>query len=153
MLTQSVTQALYNQDFCLWVDTTVQQLKLKQFETVDWENLIEEIQDLSGSQKRALESLLTRLLEHLLKIGYWKSELPNNANHWKGEIRSFRKQIKKLLKASPSLKPYLQDIFQESYQDAREIIADVTGLTLDTFPVHPIASLDQVLDENWLPET
>ncbi|MEH2182402.1 DUF29 family protein [Nostoc sp.] len=56
MLNQSVTQALYNQDFCLWVDTTVQQLKLKQFETVDWENLIEKIQDLSGSQKRVLES-------------------------------------------------------------------------------------------------
>ncbi|MCM0594215.1 MAG: DUF29 domain-containing protein [Gloeotrichia echinulata IR180] len=152
MLIQSTTVALYNQDFCLWVETTVKQLQLKQFETVDWENLIEEIQDLSGSQKRALESLLTRLFEHLLKIGYWKSELQDNANHWKGEIRTFRKQINKLLKVSPSLRPYLQDIFAECYQDAREIIADVTGLPVDTFPVHPLASLDQVLDENWLPE-
>ncbi|MEH2381169.1 MAG: DUF29 domain-containing protein [Nostoc sp.] len=153
MLTQSTTEKLYNQDFCLWIETTVQQLELKQFETIDWENLIEEIKDLSGSQKRALESLLSRLLEHLLKIGYWKSEYQHNYNHWKGEIRAFRKQIKKLLKVSPSLRPYLEDIFEECYQDAREIVADLTALSLDTFPMSPIASLEQVLDENWLPKT
>ena len=47
----------------------------------------------------------------------------------------------------------LRQLIEECYQDAREIVADVTALSLDTFPMSPIASLEQVLDENWLPKT
>jgi hypothetical protein len=91
------------------------------------------------------------LIEHLLKLGYWEAEKERNESHWKGEIRNFRKQIKKELKASPSLKSYLQEIFEESYQDSREIVSDKSRLPLHIFPENPILPLEQILDENWLP--
>ncbi len=36
-------------------------------------------------------------------------------------VGTFRKQIKKILRDSPSLKPYLSEILEECYTDAREI--------------------------------
>ncbi|MFO5528663.1 MAG: DUF29 domain-containing protein, partial [Cuspidothrix sp.] len=60
-----------------------------------------------------------------------------------------RRQIKKSLKDSPSLKPYILEIFDECYQDARKEASDRSQLPIDTFPVIPIGSLEQILDENW----
>jgi hypothetical protein len=71
---KSLTKTLYDADCNLWVLETVKQLESKDFESVDWENLIEEVSDLSRRDKRKLESSLTQLIEHLLKIKYWQSE-------------------------------------------------------------------------------
>jgi hypothetical protein len=145
------TKSLYDTDYNLWILETVKQLENRDLDNLDWENLIEEVLSLSRSDKRKLESLLMRLIEHLLKLGYWESERNYNQNHWRREIRNFRKQIKRELKASPSLKNYLFQIFDELYQDARELLADDSGLPIKTFPENPIASLEQILDETWLP--
>jgi len=39
----TISQTLYEQDFSLWVKDTVQRLKDKNTENLDWEHLIEEI--------------------------------------------------------------------------------------------------------------
>lgn len=142
-------QTLYEQDYYLWLRVTINQLRAGQFSSVDLENLIEELETIGRSQKLAIESLLIRLLEHLLKLKYWDSERERNEGHWKGEIRTFRRQIKKELKDSPSLKPYILEIFEECYEEARKEASDRSQLPLDTFPINPIGSLEQVLDDNW----
>jgi hypothetical protein len=149
--TRSESQVLYDQDYALWLEATVEQLRQGKFSLVDWENLLLELEGMNRSDRRSLESLLTRLLEHLLKLAYWQSERDYNERGWKGEIRTFRIQIRRLLQESPSLKPYLAKVFDECYQDARSVIIDTTGLPSDTFPQEAFASLDQVLDWDWLP--
>jgi hypothetical protein len=153
MITQSeqITKSLYETDYHLWVLETVKKLQNKAFDSLDLENLIEEVSDLSRREKRKLETLLTRLFEHLLKLKYWESARGQNQGHWEAEVLNFRKQIKKELRASPSLKPYLLEIFDECYQDGREIAATRSQLPLDIFPEMAIADMDRVLDENWLP--
>ncbi|MDD1429402.1 DUF29 domain-containing protein [Dolichospermum sp. ST_sed9] len=148
--TQPTTQTLYDQDYYLWIRTTINQLRTGQFSVVDLENLLEELETMGRSQKRAIESLLTTLLVHLLKLKYWDSERERNQGHWKGEIRTFRRQIKKSLKDSPSLKPYILEIFDECYQEARQEASDRSQLPIDIFPIIPIGSLEQILDD-WLP--
>jgi hypothetical protein len=143
---------LYDRDYQLWLENTINQLRQGDFQAVDWQNLLEELADLGKSERRALESLLTRLLEHLLKLTYWQSQRDYNQAGWKGEIRTFRKQIKKLLRDSPSLKPYLCEILEECYSDAREIIIDITQLDASIFPGEVLANLEEILDENWLPD-
>ncbi|MFO5491465.1 MAG: DUF29 domain-containing protein [Cuspidothrix sp.] len=147
--TQPTTQTLYDQDYYLWLKTTINQLRTRQFSAVDLENLLEELETMGKSEKRAIESLLTNLLVHLLKLRCWDSERERNQGHWQGEVRTFRRQIKKSLKDSPSLKPYILEIFDECYQDARKEASDRSQLPIDTFPVIPIGSLEQILDENW----
>jgi hypothetical protein len=150
-VTQS--QSLYDVDYHLWLLETLNQLEANALESLDIEHLIEEISDLSRRERRRLDSLLTRLLEHLLKLKYWKTERDYNQNHWKREIRNFRKQINRDLSVSPSLKSYLAEQFNDLYQDARELTADASGLSLNYFPEKPLANLDIVLDEAWLPTT
>ncbi|MTJ50834.1 DUF29 domain-containing protein [Dolichospermum sp. UHCC 0259] len=148
--TQPTTQTLYDQDYYLWLRTTINQLRTGQFSAVDLENLLEELETISRSQKRTITNLLIKLFVHLLKLKYWDKERERNQGHWKGEIRTFRIQIKDELKDSPSLKPYILEIFDECYQNARKEASDRSQLPLDIFPVIPIGSLEQILDD-WLP--
>ncbi len=158
-LTNQTQKQLYETDYNLWILDTANKLQNRDFQEIDWDNLIDEVLDLSRREKRRLESLLTRLFEHLLKLKYWEEERDRNRGHWQGEIRNFRIQIQRELKASPSLKCYLSDIFEECYQDARKITIDKTQLSPDAFPESAaslcgnpknMASLDKILDEHWL---
>ncbi len=61
---------LYDQDFLAWIDDIFTKLKARDFDNLDLENLIEEVNSLGASQRRELLSRLTVLLEHLLKRLY-----------------------------------------------------------------------------------
>ncbi|MDR9405242.1 MAG: DUF29 domain-containing protein [Halothece sp. Uz-M2-17] len=148
---QQGQKQLYETDYHLWILETVKHLQNQEFEAVNWENLIDEVLDLSKREKRKLQSLLKRLFEHLLKLKYWENEAERNRRHWRGEIANFRQHIKYQLEDSPSLKPYLNEIFDQSYQDARVIASEKSGLPLNTFPESAIAPLEKILDENWFP--
>ncbi|MEH2295133.1 DUF29 domain-containing protein [Nostoc sp.] len=144
--------ALYNQDFYQWVQTTIHNIRNRDLKSLDWENLLEELEGLGNEQKHQLESRLLVLLEHLLKLTYWYQERNYNIRGWQGTIIEQRKQIKKLLKRNPSLKPFFLEIFAETYQDARDITIVKTGLEPQIFPLESIVTPEQALDEKWLPE-
>ncbi|MEQ8997755.1 MAG: DUF29 domain-containing protein [Coleofasciculus sp. B1-GNL1-01] len=105
--TEQNISTLYNKDYHLWLETTIQQLRSREFTHVDWENLLDELESIGKNNRRVVKSLLTRLWEHLLKLRYWESEKEYNKNKWKSEITTFRQQIRDELSDSPSLKPYL----------------------------------------------
>jgi hypothetical protein len=55
---------------------------------VDWEHVVEEIEDVGLSELNAVRSYLRQMLVHLLKIQGW----PDNpaVEHWRAEIGSFQ---------------------------------------------------------------
>ncbi|NET00851.1 MAG: DUF29 domain-containing protein [Sphaerospermopsis sp. SIO1G1] len=112
---------LYDCDFLAWCERTVKQLKNRDIENLDFDNLIEEIETLGKSEKRELKNRLLVLLSHILKRMYVNS--PDNFNVWEITIVEQRKQIKNLLKESPSLKPLFAQMFTEVYLDALEIVS------------------------------
>ncbi|MGL4502503.1 MAG: DUF29 domain-containing protein, partial [Planktothrix sp.] len=120
--------SLYEQDFYLWIENTVNQLKTGQLLEVDWGNLIEEIESMGRSEKQAIESNLIIVLLHLLKYKYQPDK---RSNSWLSSIYEHRRRLRKALKSSPSLKPYYTEVFEECYQDARQEAALETGLTLE----------------------
>ena len=148
---QKKQQKLYETDYHLWVLETVKNLQNKEFEAIDWENLIEEVSDLGRRDRKKLKSLLKKLIEHLLKLKYWQAEKSRNQGHWQAEITNFRQLIQDELEDSPSLQPYLHEIYPQCYTEARKIASQRSQLPLNTFPEEPIAPLEQILDENWLP--
>lgn len=145
--------SLYDTDYQLWLRQTVAQLQARDFDQVDMENLIEEIESLGKSDKRAMASYLMRLCEHLLKMKYWDSERETCWRGWKLEVRNFRLQIKAILKDSPSLKNYLEDIFREEYQNGRHLFLDGSELDPSRVPQEPVFTLQQALDEDWFTDT
>lgn len=48
---------LYEQDFYLWIQTTAELLKQKNFTQLDLENLIEEIETMGKSEKKHSEAI------------------------------------------------------------------------------------------------
>ncbi len=59
---------LYETDFELWLQKTVEQLKQRDFNALDVEHLIEELTELSKSEKNCVESNLMVLIANLLKL-------------------------------------------------------------------------------------
>jgi hypothetical protein len=98
-----------------WIKTTVEKLHCRDYANVDWDNLIEEIEDMGRSEQRSLESNLIVLLLHLLK---WQYQPERRSGSWEASMIEHRRRIKKALKESPSLKPYLESIFSEPYIEA-----------------------------------
>ncbi|MGB8703076.1 MAG: DUF29 domain-containing protein [Thermosynechococcaceae cyanobacterium] len=94
---------------------------------------------------------LMRLCEHLLKIRYWESERVHCFRGWDLEIAHFRLQIQAILKDSPSLKRYLHEQFALEYGNGRKLFLKATGLNTMLVPQQPEFTLDQALDEDWLP--
>jgi len=148
---RKTNKSLYETDYNLWVLEMVEKLKKQEFSGLDLANLIEEVEDLSRRDKRKIESLLMKLIEHLLILQYWKTEKERNRGHWEREIFNYRKQINRLLVDSPSLNNYLGDELKSCYLDGRKMASKHSQLPLSTFPEHPIANLEQVLDEDWFP--
>lgn len=139
---------LYEQDFYLWIKETANLLRQGKLQEVDLENLIEEIEAMGRSEKKSVTSNLRILLMHLLKYKYQPEKITNS---WKYTIREHRNRIKKAFKYSPSLKVLFQDVFAECYQEAIKLAADETGLSVNTFSQECLFSLEQVLDETYLP--
>ena len=83
MVTQINTKTLYEQDFDLWIEETINLLKNRQLEQIDYEHLIEEIEDMGGNRKDALESNLEQVLIYLLK---WKYQPSKRTNSWQYSI-------------------------------------------------------------------
>ena len=61
---------LYEQDYYQWLTQTSQFLKTGDFSQLDLPNLIEEIDDMGISQRKAVSSNLRVVLWHLLKYKY-----------------------------------------------------------------------------------
>ncbi|CAD5938850.1 hypothetical protein PCC9214_01785 [Planktothrix tepida] len=141
--------SLYEEDYHLWLMNTIHQLQQGKLAEVDMVNLIEELEAMVRSEKKAIRSNLRILLIHLLKYKYQSEK---RTNSWLFTIREHRKRLRDDFKNSPSLKRYFLDVFEECYQDARELTADETGLTVDTFPVESPFSQEDTLNPDYLPE-
>ncbi len=44
-------QKLYDQDFCLWIEKTIKQIESQEFDKIDWDNVIAELDSLGKSDK------------------------------------------------------------------------------------------------------
>ncbi len=139
--------SLYEQDYYLWLETTAKLLREGQLSALDVANLLEEIEDMGRSEKRAFYSNLKILLMHLLKYSYQSEK---RSNSWIASIVEHRQRIKKAFKESPSLQPYFIEIVNECYQDARELAAAETGLAIDAFPVEPLFTPEEILNSDSL---
>ncbi len=112
--------SLYDRDLDLWLEMVIVQLKAGDFQNLDVENLIEELEGLTGSNKREVESRLIRLIEHILKRCYVK--MPDCYRGWEVTIINQRGELKRQLRQSPSLKRVFLRSFDDSLTEALEIV-------------------------------
>ncbi|MFN4849959.1 DUF29 domain-containing protein [Microcystis sp.] len=117
-MTLAKVKTLYDQDFALWIEETVKQLKYGDLSQVDLENLIEEVESLGRRDKRELKNHLITLFEQALKRRYLP--LSDCYRGWEVTIKRCQSQLKAILNDSPSLCSFLTDICDNCYQEAVE---------------------------------
>ena len=113
------TNDLYERDFYSWSIQQADALKSRDLKAIDWENVIEEIADLGKTQQHNWEAFCARVIEHMLKIDYYREATEKVLEHWLQEILDFRQKMAKLIKQNPGLKGQYAEMFAEAWDDGR----------------------------------
>ena len=148
MLGVHALKQLYEIDDSQWLGETISLLRNHQFQQLDLEHLIEELEDLGKEKKNAVASLLEQVIRHLLLLQYWTKETEYNTINWQEEIYNFRTQLRR--KITANLRNYLEEELNYIYEDALGFVKIKTANTV-IFPSQCPYSLEQLLDRDWLP--
>lgn len=141
---------LYDTDFYEWTQRQAAALRARQFDALDIEALAEEVEDLAKNQTRAIKSQLERVMLHLLK---WCYQPWRRTDSWMDSINDGRTQIAGHMEDSPSLRLYPHTQIEACYTKARRAAARQTGLDIQTFPEACPWTAEQILDDDFWPET
>jgi hypothetical protein len=137
----------YATDFAAWSEAQAAALRRRASNEIDWENVAEEIEGLSRSDRREIRSRLAILCEHLLK---WRFQPEARSPSWKSSIRESRDKIADLIEESPSLADCPAAYFAGAYARGRKAAADETGV-VDLPEICPW-TIGQVLDSEFWPD-
>ncbi len=147
-----MTKATYDTDFYAWTQEQAALLRAKAWEQLDLDNLAEEVEALGKSDRRAVQSHLVVLLQHLLKWTYQPQQRERYGGGWQASIDEARTQVELILQDSPSLQRELPAFVVWAYPRARRKAHRETGLPLAAFPETYPWRLEQILEEDFWPE-
>ena len=138
----------YEDDFVAWLEDQAQRARRGETESLDLENIAEELEGMARSDQREIRSRLIVLLTHLLNCS---ARPERRSSSWLGTIDEQRDGIAQLIKDSPSLRNYPARILDDCYPAARRNAANQMRLSLHAFPEHSPFGVEEVLDAHWLP--
>ena len=100
-----MADSLYDADILIWSERQADLLRRlaqgeRLNETIDWENVIEEVESVGRSELHACERLLEQAMVHLLKLHL--APQSRSGSHWRGEISTFLADA--LRRFSPSMR-------------------------------------------------
>lgn len=144
----SVPATEYEADFYLWCYEQAEALRQRRFAVVDLPNIIEELESMGRSDRRALRSSYRLVILHLLK---WQFQPERLTTSWQTTLNRQREQIEELEAESPSLASQTRQIIAEAYPAARRAAADETGMPISTFPAECPFGADALRDLDRLP--
>ncbi|NEO32967.1 MAG: DUF29 domain-containing protein [Symploca sp. SIO3C6] len=145
---KSLIKSLYETDFYAWTQQQADLLRNQQWRQLDLPNLIEEIESLGRKEPQELRNRLSVLIGHLLK---WEYQVERRSRSWLATIRVQRRDIIKLLRENPSLKPYLEEVLKEAYANGRDLASGETNLRLSTFPKECSYTLEAIINDHFYP--
>lgn len=139
----------HEKDVYGWAVHTAQLLKDKKMSEIDFDHIVEELEEMVSSNETQMINRLTLVLTHLLK---WQFQ-PNMRGHsWVYTIREQRKRTKIHLRKNPSLKNKLDEILVDAYDIAISEAAKEAGLDEKAFPTECPYTFDQIMNDEFYPE-
>ena len=136
---------LYEQDFALWSEAQARAVRERRWTEVDIDNVAEELESLSWSQRHEirlhLTTMISRLLEYEVRAQRSKRARPPR-------LLEDAVWIASILEDSPSLRPELPALLQRAYRLGRRLAAIATGLSLSDFNETPTPAFEaKIIDE------
>lgn len=139
----------YDTDFYSWTQEQAGLMRAGKLSDLDIENLLEEVESMGRSEKRALECRLKVLLAHLLK---WEYQPTHRGVSWQLTIKEQRKAVNRLLGDNPSLTGKLSEVIENAYSDAIDVAVRETGFREDKFPASCPWDFETVMNPAFLPD-
>lgn len=143
---------LYDADLLAWLEQQADYLRAGQLDRLDVAHLIEELEEMGGSQRRELKSRLEVLLMHMLKRD---AQRRRRSRSWQSTIVEQRARIADLLEQSPSLRNGMEEVAQKAFAVAARRAAIETGLQRSAFPAalpYPLAAILEEESDTTSPE-
>lgn len=140
---------LYESDFYAW--TLVQAEKLRvaakvqapELDGVDFEHIIEEVEDLGISERRQVTSNLSVALEHMIKI----ATLPHTdfVRGWRNEVVAAIRNARRSFSPSMLQRMNVADVWREAREDALQKLVD-DGVSSSDVSMDPPLTFEQMLN-------
>lgn len=138
----------YERDFHAWAMEQAAHVRARRFDRLDVDNVVEELETLDRSERRAIVSRLEVPLLHLLT---WRFQPNQRSRSWRLSIAGQRHKVAERFDESPSLVPECAELRSKAFESARLQAARETKLALATFPQTCPYTIGQVLDPDFLP--
>ena len=130
-----------------WLLEQAQLLRDRDFQHLDIDNLVEEIEALVRGEKSSVEQFAYLIMLHLLLIEYWYEQSEWNRDHWEAEITGFRLQLNNKLTTNlrKHLAQRLDFLYGKAYQAAvKKTKSSING---DRFPQERKYSLEDIIND------
>jgi hypothetical protein len=158
----------YEQDFFVWGMAQAQALRAahetlrgseirepalrRVLQSLDWDNLAEEIEGLARRDRRELASRIVTIIEHLVKLEHSRASEPRGG--WVETVGRSRSDVEDILRDSPSLRREAADVIAKKGAGAVQLAlrslvehGDVTAAVAARLTVS--YSVDQVIGDWW----
>ncbi len=137
---------LYERDILSWSEHQAELLRRvargERVNGVDWEHVVEEIEDVGLSELNAVQSFLRLILVHLMKVQGWPENL--SVEHWRDEIALFQQEAVQRFAPSMRQRIDLARIFERAQRQLAHAAYD--GCPAPAWPTVCPFSLDQLLN-------
>jgi hypothetical protein len=114
---------LYDRDALLWSEQQAEALRRRSANSLDWDNLAEEIGDVGLSLLRAVRSHLRLALLHDLKAEAWPQS--RDVDHWRAEARGHRDDARDAYAPSMAQRIDIEELYRQAL---RRMPATIDGV-------------------------
>lgn len=111
---------LYEHDAYRWAMRQADALRRRDFASVDWENVIEEIEDVGKRYRDRWISNCAQAIHHLLEIERWELATNSDLRHWSHEIGNYRAAMADTIRDNPGLKGRYESMFRRAWMRGRD---------------------------------
>jgi hypothetical protein len=141
---------VYAEDFYVWTEVQAGLLRKRQFEALDLENLIEEVEGLGDAKKSAVLNNASVIIEHLLKLQHSPAQDPRRG--WIESLLEHRTRLE--LELTPRLRQLLDEELPHVYALTRRSTERKLRLygedaAADVLPPTCPYTLDQIAGDWW----
>jgi hypothetical protein len=138
---------LYDRDILAWsaqqADLLRRAARGERVNGVDWDHVVEEIEDVGISELNAVRSYLRQMLVHLLKPHGWPNS--QSASQWRVEIAAFQADAAQRFAPSMRQKIDLDTLYQRAVEQLEGVHHD--GIQPVGWPAQCPCTLEQLLGE------